>query len=115
MAVKLICVLMWLGRQVAVRAISLNFQIVKQNSISCTFTISPTTNNTSAILDLSVTTTIILRFGACNVIMHRVYYADFSCPFGPERCTLLSFCNFPFVFHFISNILQEVNTVAILL
>ena len=43
MAVILTCVLMWLGRRVAARAICLSFQIGK---ILRTFTISPTTSTT---------------------------------------------------------------------
>ena len=43
MAVMLTCVLMWLGRRLAARAICLSFQIDHR---SRTFTISPTTSTT---------------------------------------------------------------------
>ena len=40
---------------------------------SHTFTVSTTTSTTAAILDLSVTTTPILPFGACYVITHELF------------------------------------------
>ena len=43
---------------------------LSDRSRSRTFTISPPAAN----LDLNVTSTAILPFGVCNVIMHKVYY-----------------------------------------
>ena len=71
MTVMLTCDLMWLGCRVAAQAISLVFQ---KGQIPCTLTISYTVLALLAfILDLSVTSTTILPFGACYVIVHRVY------------------------------------------
>ena len=66
-------VLMWLGRRVATRAIFLSFQI---GQILRTFTTYSTTSLLAllaAILNLSVTTTTILPFGACYVMIHKAY------------------------------------------
>ena len=59
----LTCVLMWLGRGVAARAICLIFQRSQIKHTVLTLL--------AAILDLSVTTTPILPFGTCCVIMHK--------------------------------------------
>ena len=72
MAVRLTCVLMWLGRRTAARAICLSFLV---GQILRTFSILPTTSSSllASILDLGLTTTTILPFGACYVIMQKVY------------------------------------------
>ena len=63
------CVLMWLGRRLAARAIYLRFQIDHR---SLTFTISPTTSTTGRHLgferDYNYHYT---AFRACYVIMHK--------------------------------------------
>ena len=53
-------------RQVAAQAIYLNFQIGQIKLIQNLHPLQ------AAILDLSLTTTPILPFGTCNVIMHKV-------------------------------------------
>ena len=70
MAVMLKCVLMWMGLSVGARAICLSFQI-DLDPVLLLFL--PLQALLAAILDLSVTTTPILPFGACYVIMHKAY------------------------------------------
>ena len=75
MEVRLTCVLMWLGSQVAAQAICLSFQI---GQILRTFNISPTTSTTGINLGFEHDynypwATTILPFGARYVIMHNVY------------------------------------------
>ena len=49
---------------------------LSDSSRSRTFTISPIPVLMTTILDLCVTAAPILPFGACYVIMHKVYYLD---------------------------------------
>ena len=74
MAVMLTCVPMWLGRRVEARTTCLSFQIGQIKLYVHTFTVPPLLPLLAAILDLSVTTTPMLPFGACYVIMHKVYF-----------------------------------------
>ena len=60
-----------LGRRVAARVIYLSFQIALDPVL---LLFLPLLALQAAILDLSVTTTSILPFGACYVIMHKIYY-----------------------------------------
>ena len=67
----LTCVLMWLGRRVAASTICLTLDLALDPVL---LLFSPQLALLAAILNLSVTTTPILPFGACYVIMHKVYY-----------------------------------------
>ena len=69
MEVMLACALMWLGRRVAARAICLSFQIALDPVL---LLFPPRLALLGAILHFSVTTTNILLFGACYIIMHKV-------------------------------------------
>ena len=66
----LACVLMSLDRQVAAWAICLTLDLAL-DAILLLF--PPLLALLAAILDLSVTTTPILAFGACYVTMHKVF------------------------------------------
>ena len=71
MAVMLTCVPMWLGRRLAARAIGLSFQIDHR---SRTFTISPTIITSRRHLGFERDYNYHTAFGACYVVMHKVYY-----------------------------------------
>ena len=74
-AEKLSCVLMWLSRRVAARTICLSDQ---KGRLTLDLAVDPVLLLFSplhaTILDLSVTTAPIPSFGACYVIMHKVYF-----------------------------------------
>ena len=68
MEVLLTCVLMWLGHQVAARAICLSFQVGLDPVLLLFF---PLLVLLAAILDLSVTTTPVTAFGCVNSLCIR--------------------------------------------
>ena len=70
MAVIMTCVLLWLGRLLAARAICLSFQIDRR---SRTFTISPTTSTTGPHLGFERDYKYLTAFRACHATMHKVY------------------------------------------
>ena len=69
--VMLTCVLKWLGRRVAAPAICLTSDLAL-NAVLLLF--PPLLELLDAMLNLSVTATPIPPFGACYVIMHKVYF-----------------------------------------
>ena len=64
---------MWLGHRVAAQVISLT---LNQPVGPFLLLFLPLLALLAVILDLSMTTTPILPFGACYVIMHKVYFSE---------------------------------------
>ena len=90
MALMLTCVLIWLGRRVAARAICSSFKIGLDPVL---LLFLPLLTLLAAILDWSVTTTLILPYRVCYIIMHLVHLSltllCFKEP-GAERVISLS-------------------------